>query len=109
MAHFFERPDGLQRGKIFEQLYFHASGLSPAFLQAFMVAIQSSPEPEAQARALSEVERVPGVLAMGSSNRRRWEETIQLAPADGIVVTALATPGRGREARRKGAPGDLQK
>jgi hypothetical protein len=41
MAHFFERPDGLQRGKIFEQLYFHASGLSPAFLQAFMVAIQS--------------------------------------------------------------------
>jgi hypothetical protein len=52
----------------------HASGLNPAFLQAVMVAIQSSPEPEAQARALSEVERVLGVLAMGSSIRRRWEE-----------------------------------
>jgi hypothetical protein len=49
MAHFFERPDGLQRGKIFEQLYFHASGLSPAFLQAFMVAIQSSSWPWARA------------------------------------------------------------
>jgi hypothetical protein len=45
-----------------------------AALARFMVAIQSSPEPEAQARALSEVERVPGVLAMGSSIRRRWEE-----------------------------------
>lgn len=54
--------DGLQRGKVFEQLFFHASGVSPAFLQAFLVAIQSSPQPEAQARALAEVERVLGVL-----------------------------------------------
>jgi GST-like protein len=54
--------DGFQRGKVFEQLFFHASGVSPAFLQAFLVAIQSSPQPEAQVRALAEVERVLGVL-----------------------------------------------
>lgn len=54
--------DGLQRGKVFEQLFFHASGVSPAFLQAFLVSIQSSPQPEARARALAEVERVLGVL-----------------------------------------------
>src|ERR1700730_10805650 len=45
--------NGPHRGKVFEQLFFHASGLSPAFLQAFLVAIQSPPQPEAQARALS--------------------------------------------------------
>jgi GST-like protein len=54
--------DPHSRGKVFEQLFFHASGLSPAFLQAFSVAIQSSPQPEAQARALAEVGRVLGVL-----------------------------------------------
>lgn len=54
--------DGIHRGKVFEQLFFHASGLSPAFLQAFLVNLQSSPQAEAQARALSEVDRVLGVL-----------------------------------------------
>lgn len=54
--------DGPQRGKVFEQLFFHASGLSPAFLQAFRVAIQASPEPDAKARALAEVDRTLGVL-----------------------------------------------
>ena len=44
--------NGPHRGKVFEQLVFHASGLSPAFLQAFLVANQSSPQPEAQARAI---------------------------------------------------------
>ncbi|NHV28309.1 glutathione S-transferase family protein [Burkholderia sp. D-99] len=54
--------DGLSRGKVFEQLFFHASALSPAFLQAFRVAIGAAPEPDAKARALEEVERVLGVL-----------------------------------------------
>lgn len=54
--------DGSRRGKVFEQLFFHASGLGPAFLQAFLVAIQSSPQPEAKARALAEVDRTLGVL-----------------------------------------------
>ncbi|HEX7913279.1 MAG TPA: glutathione S-transferase family protein [Paraburkholderia sp.] len=54
--------DGPQRGKVFEQLFFHASGLSPAFLQLFLVAIQTSPQPEAKARALAEVDRTLGVL-----------------------------------------------
>jgi GST-like protein len=54
--------DPAQRGKAFEQLFFHASGVSPAYLQAFLVAIQSSPQPEAKAKALAEVDRVLGVL-----------------------------------------------
>ncbi|NTX25764.1 glutathione S-transferase family protein [Burkholderia pyrrocinia] len=54
--------DGLQRGKVFEQLFFHASALSPAFLQAFRVAIAASPQPDAKARALADVERALGVL-----------------------------------------------
>jgi hypothetical protein len=74
-------------------------------LQAFMVAIQSSREPEAQARALSEVERVPGVLAMGSSIRRRWEETTQLATADRIAVTTLATRRARTRSEKKGRTG----
>jgi GSH-dependent disulfide-bond oxidoreductase len=54
--------DGLNPSKVFEQLFFHASALSPAFLQAFYIAIQSAPDPEAKARALSEVEKVLGLL-----------------------------------------------
>lgn len=54
--------EGPERGKVFEQLFFHASGLSPAFLQLFLVAIQTSPQPEAKARALAEVDRTLGVL-----------------------------------------------
>jgi GST-like protein len=54
--------DGLNRSKVFEQLFFHASALSPAFLQAFYLAIRSAPDPEAKARALLEVERVLGLL-----------------------------------------------
>ncbi|MCW3478236.1 glutathione S-transferase family protein [Neisseriaceae bacterium JH1-16] len=57
--------EGAHRGKVFEQLFFHASGLSPAFLQAFLVAMQSSPQSEAQARALAEVDRVLDVLNDG--------------------------------------------
>jgi GST-like protein len=51
-----------QRGKVFEQLFFHASGVSPAYLQAFLVAIQAAPQPEAKVKALAEVDRVLGVL-----------------------------------------------
>ncbi|WP_211442922.1 glutathione S-transferase family protein [Collimonas humicola] len=54
--------EGARRGKVFEQLFFHASGLSPAFLQAFLVSIQSAPQPEAKERALAEVDRVLSVL-----------------------------------------------
>lgn len=61
--------DAFQRGKVFEQLFFHASGLSPAFLQAFLVAIQSSPQPEAKARALAEADRTLGVLNQGLQHR----------------------------------------
>ncbi|MES2069079.1 MAG: glutathione S-transferase family protein [Pseudomonadota bacterium] len=62
--------DASLRGKVFEQLFFHASGLSPAFLQAFLIAIQSSPQAEAQARALSEVDRVLGVLDHGLKSHK---------------------------------------
>jgi GST-like protein len=52
----------LNRSRVFEQLFFHASDFSPAFLQAFLVTTQSPPQPQAQARALAEVERVLAVL-----------------------------------------------
>ncbi|TDG26563.1 glutathione S-transferase family protein [Paraburkholderia silviterrae] len=54
--------DGQRRARVFEQLFFHASGLSPAFGQAFRVALQPSPQPEAKSQALAEVERTLGVL-----------------------------------------------
>ena len=50
------------RAKVFEQLFFHASGVSPAFLQAFLLAIQKEPDPIARDRASKEVNRVLGVL-----------------------------------------------
>ncbi|MEV4782894.1 glutathione S-transferase family protein [Burkholderia sp. LMU1-1-1.1] len=54
--------DPVARGKVFEQLFFHASGVSPAYLQAFLLSIQSSPSAEAQVKALAEVDRVLSVL-----------------------------------------------
>jgi GSH-dependent disulfide-bond oxidoreductase len=50
------------RARVFEQLFFHASGVSPAFLQAFLIAIAEEPDELARARALAEVNRVLGVL-----------------------------------------------
>jgi GST-like protein len=57
--------DAAQRSKVFEQLFFHASGVSAAFLQAFL-----SPQPEARAKALVEVDRVLGVLDHGLKSHR---------------------------------------
>lgn len=54
--------DADQRGKVFEQLFFHASGLSPAFLQAFLLGMQKEPSEDAKAAAAKEVARVLGVL-----------------------------------------------
>jgi GST-like protein len=54
--------ESASRAKVFEQLFFHASGVSPAFLQAFLVSIQQEPDPIAKERASREVERVLGVL-----------------------------------------------
>jgi GST-like protein len=54
--------DPAARGKVFEQLFFHASGVSPAYLQAFLAGMASPAQPEAKTKALAEVERVLGVL-----------------------------------------------
>ncbi|USX26503.1 glutathione S-transferase family protein [Oxalobacteraceae bacterium OTU3CINTB1] len=62
--------DAAQRGKVFEQLFFHASAVSPAYLQAFLVGIQSPPQAEAKAKALTEVERVLGVLDQALRSRQ---------------------------------------
>jgi GST-like protein len=62
--------DPSARGKVFEQLFFHASGVSPAFLQAFFISIQSSPQPEAKEKALAEIERVFAVLEHGLKSHR---------------------------------------
>jgi glutathione S-transferase len=50
------------RGKVFEQLFFHASAVSPAYLQAFLIGMQASPDPETKNKVNAEVNRVLGVL-----------------------------------------------
>lgn len=61
---------GALRDKVFEQLFFHASGVSPAFLAAFLISIQSVPQHEARIRAHTELDRVLGVLNLVLSNKR---------------------------------------
>ena len=46
-----------------------------------MVAIQSSPEPEAQAGALSEVERVPGVPVSDGGRKKRSGVRTRMDPS----------------------------
>lgn len=54
--------DAIRRSKVFEQLFFHASGLSPAFLQAFLLRLQKEPKAEAQEASRKEIERVLTLL-----------------------------------------------
>lgn len=54
--------DAGRRSKVFEQLFFHASGLSPAFLQAFLIGMQKEPRVDAQEASRREMERVLTVL-----------------------------------------------
>lgn len=54
---------GLPRAKVFEQLFFHASALSPAFGQAgFFTRLASEPQPLAQQRFNAEAQRVTALL-----------------------------------------------
>ena len=51
------------RARVFEQLFFHASGLSPAFGNAgFFKRSSPEPQPVAEARFTSEAERILGLL-----------------------------------------------
>ena len=54
--------DPSSRARVFEQLFFHASALSPAFLQAFFANIRKDASEEHKSNALKEVDRVLGVL-----------------------------------------------
>jgi len=55
--------EGIGRARVFEQLFFHASALSPAFGNAGFFK-RSSPEPQliAEARFTTEAERILGLL-----------------------------------------------
>ena len=56
-------PDGEGRARVFEQLFFHASGLGPAFGQAgFFQRQAAEPQPLAIARFSAEANRTHGVL-----------------------------------------------
>ncbi|WP_165215327.1 glutathione S-transferase family protein [Affinirhizobium pseudoryzae] len=56
-------PDGVARARVFEQLFFHASGLSPAFGNAgFFKRSSPEPQPIAEARFTTEAERLLGLL-----------------------------------------------
>lgn len=55
--------DGIGRARVFEQLFFHASGLSPAFGNAgFFKRSPPEPQPIAEARFATEAERILGLL-----------------------------------------------
>ncbi|SHG21670.1 glutathione S-transferase [Kaistia soli DSM 19436] len=55
--------DGEGRARVFEQLFFHASGLSPAFGNAgFFKRSSPEPQPIAEARFTTEAERILGLL-----------------------------------------------
>lgn len=55
--------DGEGRARVFEQLFFHASSLSPAFGNAgFFKRSSPEPQPIAEARFTSEAERILGLL-----------------------------------------------
>ncbi|WP_312858703.1 glutathione binding-like protein [Rhizobium sp. G21] len=55
--------DGAGRTRVFEQLFFHASGLSPAFGNAgFFKRSSPEPQPIAAARFTVEAERLLGLL-----------------------------------------------
>ncbi|MFG1427957.1 glutathione S-transferase family protein [Roseixanthobacter glucoisosaccharinicivorans] len=54
---------GAARARVFEQIFFHASGLSPAFGNAgFFKRSSPEPQPIAEARFTSEAERILGLL-----------------------------------------------
>lgn len=54
---------GAARARVFEQLFFHASGLSPAFGNAgFFKRSSPEPQPVAEARFSGEAERILGLL-----------------------------------------------
>lgn len=54
---------GAARARVFEQLFFHASGLSPAFGNAgFFKRSAPEPQPVAEARFTGEAERMLGLL-----------------------------------------------
>jgi len=55
--------DGEARACVFEQLFFHASALSPAFGNAgFFMRSSPAPQPIAEARFAKEAERILGIL-----------------------------------------------
>lgn len=64
--------DGLERARVFEQLFFHASALSPAFGQAgFFQRLAAEPQPIAIERFSNEAKRTLSVLD-GVLARRRF-------------------------------------
>ena len=55
--------DAIRRARVFEQLFFHASGLSPTFGNAgFFKRSPPEPQPIAEARFATEAERILGLL-----------------------------------------------
>lgn len=61
--------DAAGRAKVFEQLFFHASAVSPAFLEAFLLSMRTEPDAIGRERALKEVVRVLAVLDQSLEDR----------------------------------------
>ncbi|MGF6230380.1 GST-like protein [Inquilinus ginsengisoli] len=61
---------GAARARVFEQLFFHASGMSPAFGNAgFFKRSSPEPQPIAEARFTGEAERILGLLDSKLANQ----------------------------------------
>jgi GST-like protein len=64
-------PAGPERARVFEQLFFHASGLSPAFGNAgFFKRSSAEPQPIAEQRFSGEAERILALLESKLTGRR---------------------------------------
>lgn len=62
--------EGEARARVFEQLFFHASGLSPAFGNAgFFKRSSPEPQPIAEARFATEAERILSLLETRLANQ----------------------------------------
>ncbi|MBP2303600.1 glutathione S-transferase family protein [Azospirillum picis] len=89
--------DGADRARVFEQLFFHASALSPAFGNAgFFKRRATDPQPLAQARFVAGDDftiadiahfgwlwrrEFPGLTLDGRSNLVRWFDAVAARPA----------------------------
>lgn len=85
--------DGADRARVFEQLFFHASALSPAFGQAgFFQKLATEQMPLAIARFQGEAQRVMGVLDACWPSASTWPARTTRSPTSPTSAGCGAAP-----------------